>query len=312
MSGQLVKHMVKVAALTIAGSVLVLETVGPLFGIHGFIGPQVANWLDEQPPTTTQPVPSETPSGAGEDDPGAPSPLRPGSPQAVAMESCVTALNAVSLHPKFNRIPFVEPTSEGNNIVYEWTANQPVVAMAVDGREVRRTAYCEVVPGGDVAELMIDGRLLAADEAGRSSITNNWQVIRAVSGIDGSTNVSVIGNALHALADGTTVPQLVLHCGEDKTVAYLKADIPLGEPRAAMPVTTVADGQESTADWSISEDGLNAFVSGQYIPFIRDLMRADTFLLRFTDTTGTQQEAPFDPHGVTAAVAPLQEACHWQ
>lgn len=311
MSGQLVKHMSKVALLTLAASVLLLETIGPQFGIHGFVGPLVTQWLEEQQVTgsaarntdvvRTQPTQVEE----------IPATIKPGSPEAVAMEGCAAAINAVSLHPQFNRIPFVAPVRQAQNIVYEWTAENPLVAMAVDGSEVQRAVYCEVLSTGEITQLIFDGRTLANDGQGRSSITKDWQVIRAVSRIDGSTNVSVVGHSLHPLSDGETLPQLYLHCGEDKTVAYLQAGVPLGAPQSQLAMTVVADGQESVSQWSVSEDGLNAFATGQYIPFIRELMRADIFLLRYTDAQGQVQESPFDPHGVTAAVAPLQEACHW-
>ncbi|MDO6460839.1 type VI secretion system-associated protein TagO [Granulosicoccaceae sp. 1_MG-2023] len=323
MSGHLVKHMLKVAVLTLAVSVLLLETLGPLIGIRGYVGPllmeQIARFRDAD--TDTQRG-SALPPLAGSDTPvqaappaavpELPATLRPGSPEAVAMESCVTAISAVSLHPQFNRVPFVGPRHDGDNIIYVWDADAPLVAMAVDGSEVSRNVYCEVLPGGAVSRLDIDGRTLAVDPQGRREITNGWQVYRAVSGIDGSTNVTVVGKALHALSDGTTVPELILRCGEDKTVAHLNAAVPLGEPGSTVQVTTVVDGRESRAGWRVAEDGRNLFASGHAIAFIRSLMRAGTFSLRFADAQGQEQESPFDPNGVTAAVAPLQEACHWQ
>ena len=302
-------YYLKVALITLVISVVVAEAAGPQLGFRGYIVPFVNSLLsgDTSPSaeiatlelTTEEPAPKISKTQ--------------GISSSQAMETCVTAVKQVTLHPDFTQVPAISAQEQGRQFQIVWDKISPVRTMNADGQEVSLLATCHVdAATGGIALFSINGRSLVSSLDASTGLTGNWKVERNVSEVDNSTNVTVRATAVSSIdiAGETATPQLVLHCGEDKTIVYIGMGGSVGA--GTIMVDSRIGNEESRSRWSISTDRRNIFPDGQYIGLIRQLLNATEAGFSLSPNGGDPVEARFDLKGLAAAVFPLQEACHWK
>lgn len=301
-------YYIKVALITLLISVAVAETAGPMFGVRGYIVPFVSGFFGDDSTADNSVASLELTSEK-------PKPKKAKAAKfsaSQALDVCVSAIKQVSLHPDFTQVPAVSPVLENRQFKMVWDKKSPARTMNADGADIGLLATCHVDQStGDIALFSINGRSLV-NAAGEGGLTGGWKVERAVSEVDNSTNVTVTATAADAVTvDGeSATPQLVLHCGEDKTIVYIGMGVPVGTG-TIMVDAGIGDDSDSSR-WSISTDRRNIFPDGQYIGLIRQMMASPQATFSLAPGGGETIEARFDLRGLAAAVFPLQEACHWK
>ncbi|MCB1756156.1 MAG: hypothetical protein KDJ38_11570 [Gammaproteobacteria bacterium] len=307
-------HYLKVALLTLVFSVAFAEILGPLFGLRGYIGPTIMSLLGGSAPSGQTTDEAHVASLELTDEQNGDQALAQ-EPVGVdmALDSCIAAIKSVSLHPDFTQLPTVKAEEDDDIFKFVWNKNAPARTMNADGAEISLLATCQVKKAnGYINFLSINGKSLVDVAAGRAALLGNWRLERKVSEVDNSTNVTVTTKAIAPVnIQGKQVnPQLVLHCGEDKTVSYIDMGTEVGA--GTLRVTTVLQNDESSSRWNIGSDRQSVFPDGQYIGLIKLMLEAPDLKVQMAPNGGDTVEIQFDLEGLPAAISPLQEACHWK
>ncbi len=306
------KYYLKVALLTLVVSIAAAELLGPKIGLTPYIGPRIKSLLQQETGTESSGQPSVQTLRLTEEETAQTEPPRETVKPEAALDTCIAAVKFVSLHPEFTQIPGISLNEDKSLFKAVWGKNAPARTMNADGKEVNLQVNCHVnKQNGRISLLTINEKTLISDPAGSPSVGGDWKVERAVSDIDNSTNVSVTAQseAQYQIGGQAVNPELVLHCGEDKTVALINADAEVGA--GTIMVSMFIDDDETRSRWNIAADRKNIFPDNQYIGMIRLLMKAKTVKFRFAPNGAEPVEFEFDLTGLSAAVYPLQQACHW-
>lgn len=306
------KYYLKVALLTLIISVVAAELVGPQFGLRGYITPFVNQMIEGEAKTSA--MPGEVASlELTNEEPPPPSAAKKLVSAAQALDICVASIKQVSLHSEFTQVPAVAGDTEDGVHKMVWGKKSPARTMNADGADVAILATCHVsAESGHIILLSINGRSLVNSPTGSANLIGGWTVERNVSDVDNSTNVTVTAVAQNVTTiDGaSSKPELILHCGEDKTIVYVGVGLPVGA--GTIPVTSEIGDDKSQSRWSISTDRKNIFPDGRYISLTRQLMAAEQAKFSMSPQGGDEISFQFDLRGLPAAVFPLQEACHWK
>lgn len=307
------KYYVKLALITLVVSVAAAEIFGPMVGMRGYIGPAIMGLLGGE--TGGQPSPTQlemTPSSST-DSSGSTliSSAKPMSADA-ALDTCTGALKSISLHPEFAQVPAVTPSLKNGIYTFDWSKTTPTRMMDTSGKEKSVAAVCRIGEDGRFRTLVLGARELFSNANGKGAVTGGWRIGRAISKTDRSTNVTVSTRAAAPIViNGEELtPTLVLHCGENKTVSYIKLGTNIGSGRIA--VTSKTSSSEGSARWSISTDGKNIYRGSKYITLLRELAAASSYTLSFSPSGQDRVSLHFSLDGLKAAINPLQEACHWR
>lgn len=108
------------------------------------------------------------------------------------------------------------------------------------------------------------------------------------------------------------MPVLVIRCMDDTTSLHVEAQEYLGLDELTVTYR-VGETQARTRSMSIStgNDAFGIWSGGQSIPLVRQLMTADTFIVRYTPYGEDPRTASFDVSDLEARIGNLREACHW-
>jgi len=304
------KYYFKVALLTLVVSVVAAELVGPRFGLQGYVIP----WLEDRfaPQATTQPVSDVATLELATESAGT-ARVSDATSEAQALDRCVAAIKSIALHPEFTQVPDIRARTDRGVYIFGWNKTFPARTLNSAGRDVGMLATCHIERAtGVILRLSVNGRALVTQPTRPADLRGSWSVQRQVSRVDNSTNVTL------SLAAGQTVsmngqrarPELILHCGENRTIAYLRVGVPVGA--GTLRVRSQIGGEQSEARWSISGNRMDVRPDGRFIALIRSLMRSGDALFTLIPVQGDAVAIPFDLAGLPSAVFPLQEACHWK
>lgn len=312
------KYYVKLALITLVVSVAAAEIFGPMVGMRGYIGPVImgllsgdAKGVDTNGEVNIAQLAPPPTSDIDNSDVTSVSSAQPMTPDE-ALDACVGALKSVSLHPEFAQIPAVKPVTKNGVYTFNWPKTTPTRMMNSSGKEQNLTAACRIGEDGRFRTLLLDKHKLFSDANGKASVNGTWRISRVISKADRSTNVTVSTRAEKpVVVNGTELtPTLVLHCGENKTVSYIKLGADIGAGRIS--VKSTADNDEQTLRWSISTDGKNIYQGSRYITLLRQLAAASRYTVSFSPNGQEAVSLSFSLKGLKAAINPLQEACHWR
>lgn len=313
-------YYVKLALITLVVSVAAAEIFGPLVGMRGYIGPAIMSLFDgddsgqdsDANVAATQidqtPVANNDTTEEGQVVALSATPISSDD----ALDLCVKALKSVSLHPEFAQIPVVNPALKNSVFTFNWPKATPARMMNSSGKEQNIVASCRIGEDGRFRAVQLNKHEIFSKTNGRASIIGAWRINRVISKTDRSTNVTVSTRAKKPVViNGVELtPTLVLHCGENKTVSYVKLGSNIGEGR--LSVKSTADNAEKTTRWSISADGKNIYQGSKYITLLRQLAAASNYTLEFSPSGQSAVSVSFSLDGLKAAINPLQEACHWR
>lgn len=149
-------------------------------------------------------------------------------------------------------------------------------------------------------------------EAKVVSDPGKWNVHEEKSPIDDSFNVHlfVMSNKTVKSGYNTVKPSLHIRCSENETNVFLNWGLYLGLEKTKM--LTRFDKEKATmSSWSISTNNEAVFVQGNDIEFAKKIMKHQKLLVKVTPFGGNSVMTTFDISGLSEAIKPLREACHW-
>ncbi len=310
------KYYVKLSLITLLVSVAAAEIFGPLVGMRGYIGPAVMSLFSGGDESTENTVQLELANSDSNTSANTGSLTTPAAAKLMsaddAQDSCVSALKSVSLYPEFAQLPLVSPEASNGIYTFDWTDAIPISVLGASGKEQNQTATCRIGEDGRFRTLIVAGREIYSNAVGSGSVVGGWRIDRAISKADRSTNVTVsTKSTTPVVINGEELsPTLVLHCGENKTVSYVKLGTEVGSGKVT--ATSTVDGVETQLAWSISADGKNIYQGSRYITLLRRLAASSSYTLSFAPQGQKVVTLDFNLDGLKAAIFPLQEACHWR
>lgn len=149
-------------------------------------------------------------------------------------------------------------------------------------------------------------------EAKVVSALGKWNVREEKSPIDDSLNVHLFVTSNETVRSGysTVKPSLHIRCSENETNVFLNWGLYLGLEKTKM--LTRFDKEKATmSSWSISTNNEAVFVRGNDIEFAKKVMKHQKLLVKVTPFGENPIVATFDISGLSEAIKPLREACHW-
>jgi len=149
-------------------------------------------------------------------------------------------------------------------------------------------------------------------EAEVVSDPGKWNVYEEKSPIDDSRNVHLFVMSNETVKSGynTVKPSLHIRCSENKTNVFLNWGLYLGLEKTKM--LTRFDKEKATmSSWSISTNNEAAFVRGNDIEFAKKVMKHQKLLVQVTPFGENSVMTTFNISGLSEAIKPLREACHW-
>ncbi|SOC51452.1 type VI secretion system protein VasI [Chromohalobacter canadensis] len=186
-------------------------------------------------------------------------------------------------------------------------------AYADQKREIAKCAEKE----SDAARLICYDKLaesLGVDEPVTTSTkgSGEWSVTTRRSLIDDSTNVYLSVQSEETVRSGynTVRPSLHVRCKENTTNVFLTWNLYLGLDETRM-LTRFDKAKATTKTWSISTDNKAVFVRGSDIGFAKRMMRHEKLLTQITPYGESPVVATFKIGGLSEAIKPLRNACHW-
>jgi type VI secretion system protein VasI len=305
-------HYLKVALLTLAATVLIIELFGSTVGLTGVVdrfftslnsnddvGDSTQGNVATLKLTTEKSLPT-TPKAQ--------------VPVAIehALDTCISVIKDLALHPDFTQIPAIVPIESDVLYKFFWAKKSTVKTMDTRGNDARLKVSCYVNKlGGLISQFSIADKTLFIHKKGSASILGAWRVSRSVSKQDNSTNVTLVNKAIAGVTINgqLLVPELQLHCGENKTVVSIVAGVQVGV--GSLMVNTLIDDEAMRERWRISKQLSAILPNGQFIRLVRLLTNARAYKVSFVAKSGEIVNMEFDLNGLSAAVFPLQQACHW-
>lgn len=145
-----------------------------------------------------------------------------------------------------------------------------------------------------------------------------WFVRNKKSPIDDSVNVFISLQSENEITSGynTVRPSLYIRCAENKTNVYIVWELYLGIDTTRM-LTRFDKNRATTTTWSISTDNKAVFFKPGFLSgisdkaFVKKLMKHNRLLTQITPYGESPVMATFDVKGLSEAVKPLRQACHW-
>lgn len=139
-----------------------------------------------------------------------------------------------------------------------------------------------------------------------------WQVSVEKSPIDDSTNVYMRVQAEAPVGTGykRAHPSLFIRCMENNTSSFINWGMFLGTDETRV-LTRLDSNAAAERNWSISTDRKAVFRPGDNVAWAQELMRYKKLLVQVTPYGESPVMATFDLTGLSEAIKPLREACHW-
>lgn len=143
-----------------------------------------------------------------------------------------------------------------------------------------------------------------------------WTVRKDTSPIDDKTNVYVTLDAEKEISgwpQKSYLPTLFLRCKEGKTEAYITTGMAPGVEGSGDGCTVrlrFDKERVSPAYMSKSSDN-EALFFPDAVKRIKQIMQHETLLFEFTPFNSSPTMTSFDLRGLTEALKPLRETCHW-
>ena len=154
----------------------------------------------------------------------------------------------------------------------------------------------------------------AVSQVTRQEMKGNgkWRVGSETSPIDDSKNVYLNLTAdkpVPGKYSRETYPTLVARCKENETNLFINFGFFLGSDSTS--VTTRLDKEKAKkSTWLISTDH-DAIFARSSIAFLKKLLKHDRLLVQLTPYGESPRMTEFDVRGLSSAIKPLREACHW-
>lgn len=140
----------------------------------------------------------------------------------------------------------------------------------------------------------------------------DWNIRVDHSPIDDSRNVYLSVDSQETVLSGYNAvrPSLFIRCAENTTNVFVNWGLYLGLDSTRM-LTRFDDAKATTNKWSISTDNKTVFVRGSDIAFTKKMMNYNKLLVQITPYGESPVMATFNIRGLSGAIKPLREACHW-
>jgi type VI secretion system protein VasI len=149
------------------------------------------------------------------------------------------------------------------------------------------------------------------------SRTGEWKIERDRSSFDDSPTVTLSLKALKPVSGWPgkiEFPVMVLRCREHKTEAYIRTNM--------VPNVEYGHASEATVRLRLDEDPATKVLASEStdhqalffrdpIPFVRSILKHQELLFGFTPFNSPAVETVFFLDGLSEAIKPLREACHW-
>lgn len=189
----------------------------------------------------------------------------------------------------------------------EETASKEQIAQCanVETNARRLICYDEIAQ-----QLGVDGPDVSQTSVG------NWRVRTEISAIDDSTNVFISLNAKSAFKGwlDEEVGTLLIRCKENRTQAYVITGMTAqsGYRRHDESQVTVRyDRSDALQIWMNESTDNKALFFPNPISEIKRMMNHQTMLFQFSPFNSSPTMTTFNIGGLSEAIEPLREACHW-
>lgn len=148
--------------------------------------------------------------------------------------------------------------------------------------------------------------------------TGEWYASERVSDLDRKKILFISLNATKSgiarYSSKTVFARLIIACGEGKTILHIdfKSDVAYGLKPVSVQYR-VGSNKPQVADWSASQDheAYGPFSGPSTIPLIKQMLDADEFYVRGSDSVIGTSDALFKIEGIAEAIKPIRAACKW-
>jgi type VI secretion system protein VasI len=135
-----------------------------------------------------------------------------------------------------------------------------------------------------------------------------WAVSSNTNPIDDSTTVVLVLQAESGRGSYGDPVALIIRCSSNQTNMYINWRSYMTDDTRV--TTRIGDASAQTAVWSNSTDNQATF-RRQPIPFVEEMMTANSFVAQATPYSENAITAIFDTSGLKNAIRPLREECGW-
>ena len=141
-----------------------------------------------------------------------------------------------------------------------------------------------------------------------------WTARTEVSPVDDSKNAFVSLDAEAPVGSGyrRSTPTMFLRCKEKRLEAYITYGNLFIGSESTRVLTRFDKLPAKQSSWGISTDHKAVFVGGSQLGFIKQLMKAESFLVELTPYGESPVMTTFDVRGLSTASKVLQDACPWK
>lgn len=179
-------------------------------------------------------------------------------------------------------------------------------------------AKCALIKADGTRLVCFDkmGTDLKLDAPKSVTISGNgkWTARTEVSPVDDSKNAFVSLDAEAPVGSGyrRSTPTMFLRCKEKRLEAYITYGNLFIGSESTRVLTRFDKLPAKQSSWGISTDHKAVFVGGSQLGFIKQLMKAESFLVELTPYGESPVMTTFDVRGLSAASKVLQDACPWK
>lgn len=153
---------------------------------------------------------------------------------------------------------------------------------------------------------------LKGPEVALDSSLGKWEIDKSLSPIDDSPIVVLRLPSDESTANPFKTSFLIIRCRGNKTEVYIAWGEYIGSRGKFQVITRFDKEKAEKRTWDISSEGKATFYSGKHINLIRKMMKHEKLFAQVQRFNGTTTEAMFDLTGLSEAIQPICEACHWQ
>ena len=175
-----------------------------------------------------------------------------------------------------------------------------------------KVSHCQTIENDEGRLACFDSLKPQAVETGlkESSGVGKWNVSSETNPIDDSKTVFARLTADEGISRWKKPVSLLVRCKSDKTEFYITWHDYLG--RDAYVLTRVGSDKPQTKKWSLSSDSKATFHPSGTIAFLKQMEKNDKFLAQVTPYNESPLTAIFDTTGMSEALKPIKETCHWE
>jgi type VI secretion system protein VasI len=160
-----------------------------------------------------------------------------------------------------------------------------------------------------------DSETRAAEaDAGEKIFIGLWRVSDSKSANDDRPQISLMLDSENTVEAGfgnrQVRPSLTIRCRENKTEVFIDWDQFLGSDEAYIRYRIGSTAAQEEL-WGVSPDNEAAFAD-RPLPFIRDLLTADSLLVETLPHLRNIARAQFDVRGLSNVIEHVQKACNWR